>query len=257
MEPAQAGKSGSGGSGNRQLKRWGPIIGIVAVVAIGAGILLATGGDDDDDEITTASVVATEAPAETPAATAAPATESTEAPATDGTEPTATEAPAAPAEIPYPLSYPEALEAGLEGDVDWGTRCDTETGRIAVPDYFAPECYAPFEGDNGGATAPGVTADEITLVWYVGQEGDPIIAYITDAVKVDESNQQQFDTMNKVIEFYEAYYEMYGRTVNLITFQGTGGATDDVASHGEVLLVARSLSHARAARGQCAGRVPA
>ena len=34
----------------------------------------------------------------------------------------------------------------------WDERCDTERGTIAVPDYFAPECYAPFEGDNGGAT---------------------------------------------------------------------------------------------------------
>ncbi|MEY4247058.1 MAG: hypothetical protein RIS69_605, partial [Actinomycetota bacterium] len=44
------------------------------------------------------------------------------------------------------------------------TRCDAEKGTIAVPDYFAPACMAPFTGDNGGATATGVTADEITIV---------------------------------------------------------------------------------------------
>jgi surfactin synthase thioesterase subunit len=40
MQPAQpAGSAGPGGSGgNRQLKRWGPIVGVVAVVAIGAAL---------------------------------------------------------------------------------------------------------------------------------------------------------------------------------------------------------------------------
>lgn len=239
MEPAQAGKSGSGGSGgNRQLKRWGPIVGIVAVVAIGVGILLATGGDDEG-EVTTSNPPATEAPAATPSATDPPPTESAP-PASEGTD--STDAPPetepAPAEVTFPMSYPEAVEAGLEGEIDWGTRCDTETGRLAVPDFFAPECYAPFSGDNGGATAPGVTADEITVVWYIGQEGDPIIAYITDAVKVDESNDQIADTMNGVIEYYEAFYEMYGRSVNLVTFQGTGGASDDVAARADAARIA-------------------
>ncbi len=40
-----------------------------------------------------------------------------------------------------------------------------------MPDFFAADCYAPFTGDNGGATSPGVTADEITIVVYLGQAG--------------------------------------------------------------------------------------
>lgn len=52
----------------------------------------------------------------------------------------------------FPLSYAQAKETLSEeafNAIDWGTRCDAEKGTIAVPDYFAPACMAPFTGDNG------------------------------------------------------------------------------------------------------------
>ncbi len=55
-------------------------------------------------------------------------------------------------------------------------------------DFFAPECYAPFEGDNGGETAQGVTADSIKVVYYLGPDDDPIINYITAAIANDDTN---------------------------------------------------------------------
>ena len=116
-------------------------------------------------------------------------------------------------EITFPLSYSQAVEQGIEGDVEWGERCDTATGRLAVPDYFAPECMAPFTGDNGGVTATGVTAEEITVVNYIGQANDPIIAYITDAIDNDDTNEQYADTMKGLVAYYEAYYELYGRKI--------------------------------------------
>jgi len=211
------------------MKRWGPIVGVLAVVAIGGGILLATKGDDTksvDSATTTAAVVDSTAPP----GTDTPDTGST--PDTSG----------APAEITYPLSYSQAVEQGIEGDVEWGERCDTATGRVAVPDFFAPECYAPFSGDNGGATSTGVTADEITVVYYEGQANDPVIAYITDAISVDDTNQQQFDTMKELVRYYEAYYEMYGRKINLVTFEGTGGAQDEVAARADAATIAEQYN---------------
>ena len=229
MQPAST--SGASGGNNRQLKRWGPIVGVLAVVAIGAGVLVATSGDDEksvDGATTTVAVEETTPPEETTAPTdTAVAPETTGAPA---------------GEITFPLSFPQAVEQGIEGDVDWGDRCDTARGRLAVPDYFAPECMAPFTGDNGGATAPGITADEITLVHYVGQEGDPIIAYITDAINNDDTTQQYFDTMKGLVEYYSAFYELYGRKVNLVTFEGTGGSTDEVAARADAATIAEQYS---------------
>lgn len=225
MQAASASGASGGSGGNRQMKRWGPIIGVVAVVAVGGGVLLATRGGDDD---TTASSVATTAPAsETTAGgggtdTTAGSTETT----AGGT-----------AEVTYPMSWSQAKEKRLTESIDWGARCDTSTGRIATPDYFRPECFAPFTGDNGGATATGVTAEEITVVQYAGIANDPIIGYVTDAIKVDDTNQQQFDTMKNIVKYYETYYELYGRTINLVTYEGTGIATDEVAARADAAAI--------------------
>ena len=122
------------------------------------------------------------------------------------------------------------------------SRCPTSSPGRAI---------APFTGDNGGATATGVTADEITIVYYEGQESDPIIAYITDAVQVDDTNGDQFATMKELIRYYETYYELYGRKVNLVTFEGTGNALDEVAARADAAQIAdwsTSRSQCSAAR---------
>lgn len=229
MQPAST--SGAPGGSNRQLQRWGPVAGVLAVVAIAGGVLLAT-RDDDKKSTTAADSTTTVKPAESTA------------PSDTGTPDTSTpdtgSTPAA--EITYPLSYSQAVEQGVEGEIDWGDRCDTTTGRLAVPDYFAPECFAPFTGDNGGATATGVTADEVTIVYYEGQANDPIIAYITDAISVDDTNAQQFDTMKELVRYYETYYELYGRKINLVTFEGTGGAQDEVAARADAATIAEQYS---------------
>ena len=149
---------------------------------------------------------------------------------------------------PIRCRSPRPASRASPSTVDWGTRCDTSTGRLAVPDFFAQPCYAPFTGDNGGATAPGVTGDEITIVYYEGQESDPIIAYITDAVHVDDTNADQFATMKELIRYYETYYEMYGRKVNLITFEGTGIATDEVAARADAAQIALQYQAVRGVR---------
>ncbi len=245
MQPAQGRPASAGGPGNRQLKRWGPIIGVVAVVAVGAGIIVATSGDDDDkssSEVTAAATTpdATDAAAPTPEATDAAGTTPAAGTEPAGTEPAGTEpaGTAAPGEITYPLSFSQATEQGIADQIEWGDRCDTTTGRLAVPDYFAPECFAPFEGDNGGATAPGVTGDTINLVYYIGPDGDPIIQYITDAIANDDTADQYWETMQGLVDYYQTFYEQYGRTVNLVRYDGTGIATDEVAARADAAAIA-------------------
>lgn len=222
MEPASAAGASDGNGGGRQMKRWGPIIGVVLVALIGGGILLATQGDDDDS--TTPGTDSTSVETTAGGDTTVP-----------GTDPAVTDTTAGegPVEVTFPMSWTDAEAAGLTDQIEWGERCDTSTGRIAVPDFFRSECYAPFAGDNGGATATGVTADEITVVYYEGPQADPIISYITDAIAVDDTNQQQFDTMKNIVRYYETYYELYGRKINLVTFEGTGIASDEVAARAD------------------------
>lgn len=206
MQPASSGATGSGGSSS--LKKWGPIGAIVAVVAVVAVIVLSSGGGDSDEK---SDVVTTEAPSDS----------------------TATSEPSGSTEWQYPLSIDEATELGITDTIDWGSRCDTERGALAVPDYFAPTCMAPFEGDNGGVTGPGVTADEITIVHYMGPDTDPIINYITAAVKVDETNAQESETIEGFIEYFQTYYEFYGRKIKYVAYESTGLANDEVTARAD------------------------
>ena len=137
----------------------------------------------------------------------------------------------------YPLSLTQATEAGIADTIDWGARCDTERGALAVPDYFAADCYAPFTGDNGGATDDGVTADEIVIVHYMGPDGDPVINYITDAVKVDDTNAQEEESINGYVEYFQSFYELYGRKVKMITYESTGLATDEVTARADAQAI--------------------
>ncbi|MGA7759885.1 MAG: hypothetical protein WCA57_18745, partial [Ilumatobacteraceae bacterium] len=216
MQPAQA---EGGGSSSSSLKKWGPIGAIVLVVALVAGIVLATSsGDDDDDDAggadTTTAI--TNAPDATDAPDGTEAPDSTDAP--DSTEPDSTE-PGGGGDVTYPLSFSDAEEQGIE--VAWDERCDTELGNVAVRDFFAPECYAPFEGDNGGETSRGVTADTIKVVLYQGPDDDPIINYLSDAVSVDDTNAESEQTARDMVEMYDAFYEFYGRSIELEAYVST------------------------------------
>ena len=227
MQPA----SSTGADRSRQLRRWGPIAVIAVLVAVG-GIVLATRDSGGDSSATSTAV----SPANT--TTVVPETSVASTGATTPGSETTTASTAAPAPLTYPMSFAQATEQGLADTIDWGSRCDTSTGKLAVPDFFAQPCFAPFTGDNGGATAPGVTGDEITIVYYEGQATDPIIAYITDAVHVDDTNGDRTATMKELVRYYETYYELYGRKVNLITFEGTGNATDEVAARADAQQIA-------------------
>jgi len=203
------------------LKRWGPIMAIVAVVGIVVAIVVATTSGDKRATPTTTTVAATSSTSVGGGATTA-------APSTTVF-----------GQIPYPLSFQQAEEQGITG-VKWGPRCDTNNGRLAVPDFFAPPCFAPFKGNNGGATAPGVTATSIKIVYYQAQETDPVIASITDAVKVAETNAQQAETLKGIVKFYEAFFETYGRRIDLKVVQASGIATDAAAARADATKIAES-----------------
>ena len=212
MQPASS--SGEGPKSSRSLRKWGPVAALVAVAAVVAIVVISSGGGDESES----GGGDTSAPDESVVATDTPSTI-----AADDWE--------------YPLSLAEATEAGIADTIDWGTRCDIERGALAVPDFFAPDCYAPFDGDNGGATEQGVTADEITLVHYMGPDGDPIINYITDAVKVDDTNAQEKESIEGYIEYFQTYYEFYGRTINYVVYESTGLANDEVSARADAQAI--------------------
>ncbi len=224
MQPAQA---DGGGSSSSSVKKWGPIGAIVLVVAAVAGIVLVSGGDDDGDDAAANTTTAVTEPS---------GTEAPEATTGDnaGSEPEGTE-PEGGGEVVYPLSFSQATEQGIE--VAWDDRCDTATGNLAIQWFFAPECYAPFEGDNGGDTSRGVTGDSIKVVLYQGPDDDPIIDYLSDAVSVQDTNAQSEQTARDMLGMFDDFYELYGRDIDLEVYVSPGLANDEVTARADAVRI--------------------
>ena len=207
MLPSSDAGAGSEGSGRSGLRRWGPLIAIVAVVAIVGGALLLTSGGGDDDAGSTTT-------------TAAPgALSSDDLP--EGV-------------LPFDVAQAEGI------DVDWPDTCDTERGTVAYPSFFAPACYAPFDGDNGGATDQGVTADSIKVVWYLGPDEDPIINFITEGLS-DDTAADTRATVEGFNEFFAHFSETYGREVDLEFYEATGTAEDEIAARADAVAIAEDM----------------
>ena len=242
MQPASS--QGDAGNTGRNLRKWGPLAAIAAVAAVVIVVVVATGGSDDDAAPDGSTPTETAAP---PTDDTAPDTDApppdTDAPQNTTTDPEGTTPPDDPfAGSPLPqgvMSFSVAQDLGL--DLDFGERCDPETGSVAVPDFFAPECYLPFSGDNGGATARGVTADTIRIVYWIAQDQDPVLSYITSAILNDDTNADEIDTVQKMIEYYETYYETYGRSIELIVVEGSGTITDSAAARADAVKIDEEL----------------
>jgi hypothetical protein len=200
MQPSTDRPSGSGAG--RQLRRYGPLVAILVVLAVVAGVLVFAGGDDDgDDEATTAGQETSGGP--------------------EGV-----------------LSYEDAEEQGRLDEVTFPDGCDEETGRVAIPSFFAPPCYANVEGDNGGDTATGVTGDTIKVVAYIPIDDDPILNLITGAVGIEDTSDETGRTYQGYRDLFQSYYQTYGREVDLELYQATGTAIDEESARADAQAIA-------------------
>lgn len=190
------------------LARWGPLIAIGVVVLVVGALILTGGGDDDEDAADTTSSSVDPADAELP-------------------------------ENVLPFSVAE--ERGEVDDIDWGARCDTTEGVLAMPLTPPPECFAPYDGPGGGDTAMGVTNDAIKVVVYVPQENDPILSFIYSQVGADDTPTDTFETYEGYNELLATYFETYGRDVELVRYSATGPIDDDVAATTDAETIARDL----------------
>jgi hypothetical protein len=194
---------------SRQVRRNGPLVLIVALL-VGVGTITVLGDD------------------------AQPAPAGTDA---DGPGPGAPGAPDPTGRMP--VTYAEAEEAGTVDDLDWGSRCDPETGRVRVPSVYAGPCVPAFEGDNGGATTIGVTAGRITVVRYV-----PATVSALDALIPDRANDSQADlskTLRDYLEIWSSRAELYGREIELVDFEASGPGDDVVAARADATQIATEL----------------
>jgi hypothetical protein len=185
-------------------KRYGPIVVVIAL--IGAAVLVFGGGDEGGDD---------------------------EA-ATDGATATEDELISS-----GPMTWQKAEQEGETANIDWGPNCDTETGRIMLASVYAPPCVEPFEGDNGGATSPGVTADAVKVVQYIADPAlDPLTAATISGAGADVSPETAAETVQGFADLYNKLFETYGRRVEVETYIGTGAGDDREAAKADAIAIA-------------------
>ncbi len=86
-------------------------------------------------------------------------------------------------------------------------------------DYFAPPCVPAFVGENPGATALGVTADEITVVIYVEQSNPAVEASLrAQGLFVPTEERRRF--VEGVEAFVNQAFELYGRSLDIVLVEG-------------------------------------
>jgi hypothetical protein len=184
---------------SRQMRRWGPVAALVVIVAVVVVVVVAGSGSTKKGV-------------------------SSGPPTTVGT----TGGPGA-------ISFAQAKAAHLS--VTFPPGCDRQRGTVAIPYYFAPPCYANV-ANNGGATAQGVTATSVKVVLYLPQPDDPILKFIEAAVQSNDTNAQGLATYQGYIRMFEAYYQTYGRKVDLQVVHASGTAIDEVAARADAAKAA-------------------
>ncbi len=138
-----------------------------------------------------------------------------------------------------PLTFDEAKARGKT--VNWGATCDPSTGRIAVPSGYAPPCVEPWSGgDNGGATAPGVTINTIRVALYQTQP-DLLQQAFFENTGSDESLAKERETTQAYVDYFSAHYERYGRKVELVPVKASGAPDDAVAAKADAIKVATEV----------------
>lgn len=98
-----------------------------------------------------------------------------------------------------------------------GTDHCADDGRQTDVVTHVPECVPVFEGDNGGATYPGVTEDSITVVWFTTETNEQVEAIGASAGAASEEDSRWH--LQMVIDWINDTYELYGREIDLAIFQ--------------------------------------
>ena len=178
-------------------KRYGPLIGIVVVIVLVAVVVTISSRGNDD-------VAATSPTGSTVAGGS------------------------------LPVTYDEAKQAGNAGSVNWGDDCDTTTGAIKLPSVYAPACVPAFSGSNGGATAPGVTADTITVVYYNPALGSDLTALVGSQIDAPELVDQ---TIKGYQDLFNSVFETYGRKVVIKRYDAKAAMSDTVGAAADAQAV--------------------
>ena len=110
---------------------------------------------------------------------------------------------------------------------------------MKVPWTRAAPCAKQLKGDNGGATATGVTATSIKVVVYYGDPAlNPLQAATVRGSGAAVSPSTAFKVYDNYLHGLEKIYNFYGRKLDIVHFTGTGSPSDEIAARNDAKAIA-------------------
>jgi len=178
--------------------RYGPIIAVVVIIAI-IGIVIAVNHGSSNNS--TKANVNSNTPASSPVASG-----------TNG----------------IPLFYNDAKSQGVADKYKWHN-CDTTTGYTAIPTLNPAPCVEEFDGNNGGATSTGVTADTIRIGYYIPKQ-DPTLDGVLAQAGAYDPPAEVAQAYQDYVKIYAGTYQLWGRKIQLVRLNGTTTGNDEVSA---------------------------
>jgi hypothetical protein len=117
----------------------------------------------------------------------------------------------------------------------WGSTVTPCADReLQVPDAgYSPPCFE-FSGDNGGATSEGVTADTIKISYRNTAEGNVLGLFAQlSGMPIEESTEDLARTAEGLIDYFNQNYQLYGRRLELVGYQGRGQMLQELFGGGQ------------------------
>jgi hypothetical protein len=128
------------------------------------------------------------------------------------------------------------------------TGATTSCGPQQVPgDPYSPPCVA-FSGDNGGTTYRGVSADTIRLGFRL--TSDPgLQALLSQLANGRDLPKETADDVQRtaegLIDYFNQKFQLYGRKLQLVVFQGRGSSVNEAIGGGQDLANADAIQAAQ------------
>ncbi len=130
---------------------------------------------------------------------------------------------------------------GGAGTTVGGVICSPGVRQVPFSEY-APQCQPKWTGHNGGPTAPGVTATTINLVYREAATDELALLYTLLPQSIVGTNDEAIATVQKYVDTFNKYFELYGRKVVLVPYQGQGNFINEDTGTGSDAAAADALT---------------
>jgi hypothetical protein len=129
-----------------------------------------------------------------------------------------------------------AASGSTEVTFGTGPHCRSD-GRQKGVTLYMPPCVQWAGGDNGGATAKGVSGDKITVVRWIGQV-DPATRAILQGARLSDEPGKVTQIMDALRRYSNQHYQTYGREVVFVDYPASGPSENDEAMKRDAINIA-------------------